>query len=158
MRALPTSVCHKESPQFPILSCGFRETSWIKCSVPESRSISHEISLLEAPGPAEGFAHFLCKQQKCLHLHRELGLRPLEAGGKTHHGTGLPQGATILRLWACSCRGRKQGDTAGTRAVELQGLGHFVIELSLLLPTAKQTNRKDISPEREKVFDLDCAV
>lgn len=105
-----------------------------------------------------GFAHFLCKQQKCLHLHRELGLRPLEAGGKTHHGTGLPQGATILRPWACSCRGRKQGDTAGTRAVELQGLGHFVIELSLLLPAAKQTNRKDISLEREKVFDLDCAV
>lgn len=37
-------------------------------------------------------------------------------------------------------------------------MGHFVIELSWLLPAAKQTNRKDISLEREKVFDLDCAV
>lgn len=55
-------------------------------------------------------------------------------------------------------QGQESGDTAGMRAVPLQGLEHFVIELSQLLPAAKQTNRKDISPESKKVFDLDCAV
>lgn len=50
------------------------------------------------------FAHFFCKQQKWLHLHRGFGLGSLETGGKTHPGAGLPQGVTIPS---------KQGDTAG---------------------------------------------
>lgn len=56
------------------------------------------------------------------------------------------------------CCNAHAGQEAGIRAVALQGLGRFVIEPSRLLPAAKQTNRKDISPESERGFDLDCAV
>lgn len=55
-------------------------------------------------------------------------------------------------------RGSEAGGGAETHAAARRGLGHFVIEPSQLLPAAKQTNRKDISPEREEVSDLDCAV
>lgn len=60
--------------------------------------------------------------------------------------------------WAGSCAGGKRGDGAEPCAAARRGSGLFVIEPSQLLPAAEQTNRKDISPEKEEVSDLDCAV
>ena len=85
------------------------------------------------------------------------GLRSLEAGGEIHHETGIPQDVTSPVPWAGSCAGGKRGDRAEPRAAR-RSLGRFIIEPSQLLPAAKQTNRKDISPKREEVSDLDCAV
>lgn len=108
---------------------------------------------MRLPSPADGFLLVSSESSSNVSISGDGpgDLRSLEAGGQTHHKTGLPQGATSPLLWG-------SGETEQTRAAARRGLGRFVSEPSQLLPAAKQTNRKDISPESEEVSDLDCAV
>lgn len=128
----------------------------MKYAVAESRSISDKVLHWddEAPSPADVFCLF-----------------PLQAAAATSPSPWRTQGASgplkqedkLIPKQASprvlpALSGWEAGDSTETRAAARRGLGRFVIEPRQLLPAAKQTNRKDISREREEVSDLDCAV